>query len=136
MRRNYHEFEQKGADLKIIVPSSGRLIKRFLNEFGPYPFPFYGDRDRSLYKAMGHITMNKPKLLLMAALGTAAGKIDSFLPSDKAQRAVALHSMKTQDVYIQGGTWIYSESGALEWYHLDKSPDNHASVERILDQLA
>ncbi len=85
---------------------------------------------------MGHITMNKAKLLLMAALAAAAGKIDSFLPRDKAQRAVALYSMKTQDVYLQGGTWIYSESGALEWYHLDKSPDDHASIEQILNELA
>lgn len=128
-------WEQRNAELAVITPSNGKYISQFLEAFGPYPFPFYGDPKREAYKALGHVTMPKVKLLAMAAAGGITGKIKNFFPKEEKQRAFVTKSMKTQDVYIQGGTWIFDKNGELYWSHIDDAPDKHASIEEIKNKL-
>lgn len=119
----------------MITPSNGKYISQFLDAFGPFPFPFYGDPKREAYKALGHVTMPKVKLLAMALAGGITGRIKNFLPKEENQRSFVVRSMKTQDVYIQGGTWIFDKDGNLEWSHIDQSPEQHAAVEEIKYRL-
>ncbi len=133
MREHYNEFSKRGYQLIVIAPSKGSFINMFLKEFGPYPFPILGDPAREAYKGMGHKTMPKWKLLSKAAFGFVTGKVKGFVPEDEKQKKFVMESMKTQDVYIQGGTWIYSSTGKVLWNHIDESPENHAPLAKIME---
>ncbi|WP_246125580.1 peroxiredoxin-like family protein [Alkalicoccus halolimnae] len=138
MRENDDVWKKHGAELAVITPSAGDYNAQFLEKFGPYPFPVYGDPRRKAYKALGHVTMPKLKLLTMAAAGGVTGKIKNFLPKEKGQRKFVADSMKIQDVYIQGGTWIFNSDSELVWNHIDSSPEDYASledIEQILEQI-
>jgi hypothetical protein len=43
--------------------------------------------------------------------------------------------MKTQDVYIQGATFLFDEKGKVVWKHIDQSPEDHASIDTLLDKI-
>ncbi|PYZ91689.1 hypothetical protein CR194_18865 [Salipaludibacillus keqinensis] len=135
MREHADSIEQEGVKLIVIAPSKGSFIQQFLNSFGPYPFPIYGDPRRHAYRGMGHETMPKLKMLSMVAIGFATGKIKNFLPKEAKQKSFVKKSMKTQDVYIQGGTWLFDAKGRVVWKHVDHSPDDHASIEEIYKQV-
>ena len=51
--------------------------------------------------------MPKWKLLSKAAFGFITGKVKGFVPDNEKQKEFVMKSMKTQDVYIQGGTWLF-----------------------------
>ncbi|QKS73176.1 redoxin domain-containing protein [Paenalkalicoccus suaedae] len=131
LRENYHDFKDAGIEIKVIVPSKGSYIAQFEEAFGAYPFAIYSDPSRKLYKEAGHKTMPKAKLLAMATLGAVTGKVKNFLPKEKAQKDFAMKSMKTQDVYIQGGTWLIDESQQVVWNWIDKDPTNHVTIPKL-----
>ena len=80
-------------------------------------------------------TLNKVKLLAMAGTAFVTGKVKGFMPEKKAQKNFVMKSMKTQDVYIQGGAFLYDDQGELIWKHIDKSPDDHAKISTIKSKL-
>lgn len=43
--------------------------------------------------------------------------------------------MKTHDIYIQGGSWLFDEKGNILWNHIDTVPEDHASIETILKEM-
>ncbi len=135
MRERIYEITEKGFQVVVIAPSKGTFIKQFLDEFGPYPFPILGDPSREAYKEMGHKTMPKWKLLAKAGFGFITGQVKGFIPSDQKQKEFVMKSMKTQDVYIQGGTWLFSPHGKILWNHIDESPENHAKIDDVLVKM-
>ncbi len=84
---------------------------------------------------MGHKTMPKWKLLSKAAFGFITGKVKGFVPDNEKQKEFVMKSMKTQDVYIQGGTWLFSPQGKILWKHIDESPEDHAKVDDVLKKM-
>lgn len=133
MRERIDEIRADEVKIHVVAPSNAKYIGQFLEAFGPYPFPIVGDPKREAYREMGHHTMPKAKLLSMAALGFISGKVKNFIPKDSKQKAFVKSSMKTQDVYIQGGTWLFID-GDVAWKHIDNSPDDHATIDTILEQ--
>lgn len=135
MREHRDEIVNEGVQIIVIAPSKGSFITQFLDAFGPFPFSIHGDPKRYAYRGMGHETMPKLKLLSMAAIGFVTGKVKNFLPKEATQKSFVKKSMKTQDVYIQGGTWLFDENSNVLWKHVDKSPDDHASIVDIKKQV-
>jgi hypothetical protein len=135
LREHYDQLTEGGAQVIAIAPSNRSLLERFTKEFGPYPFTIYGDPERVLYKSMGHQTMAKWKLLAKAGKAFLKGGKKAFLPKDEGQREVVQESLKTQDIYIQGGSWIFDEKVNVVWSHIDKTPEDHASIGELLKQL-
>ena len=135
LREQYEELTLTGAQLIVITPSNQLLLEKFSDAFGPFPFPIYGDPTRALYKKMGHETMAKWKLMAIAAKGFIKGGKKAFYPEDENQKKVVKISLGTQDVFIQGGTWLYDEKGSIIWSHIDKSPEDHASMKVIFENL-
>jgi hypothetical protein len=135
LREHYDQLTAGGAQVIAITPSNRSLLERFTKEFGPYPFEIYGDPERTLYRSMGHKTMAKWKLLAKAGKAYLKGGKKAFLPEDKGQREVVQESLNTQDLYIQGGSWIFDEKGNVVWSHIDESPEDHASIDELVKQL-
>lgn len=135
MREHIDEFNKAGVRVYAVAPSNAKFIGQFLEAFGPFPFPIVGDPSRNAYRKMGHRTMPKWKLLSKAAIGFIFGLVKNFIPKDPAQKKVVLESMKTSDVYIQGGTWLFSADGKVIWKHIDQSPENHAQMDEIMEHL-
>jgi hypothetical protein len=132
LRERYEELEATGYQVLIIAPSIQAYLEQFVQVFGPYPFTIYGDPERNLYREMGHHTMPKWKLLLQAGKAYLKHGSKAFLPEDDAQKKLVQKAMKTHDIYIQGGTWIYDEKGNVIWKHIDTEPADHASIDSIL----
>lgn len=84
---------------------------------------------------MGHVSMTKWVLLGMASVGFLFRKKRYFIPKEENKKRLVLKAMKTQDVYIQGGTWLFSTKGKVIWKHIDKSPNNHATITEILENV-
>jgi hypothetical protein len=135
LREHYDQLTESGAQVIAIAPSNRSLLERFTKEFGPYPYTIYGDPDRHLYKSMGHKTMAKWKLIAKAGKAFLKGGKKAFLPEDEGKRNVVQESLNTQDIYIQGGSWIFNEDGEVVWSHIDESPEDHASIDELLKQL-
>ncbi|WP_181186116.1 AhpC/TSA family protein [Alkalicoccus urumqiensis] len=129
MREFHHIFTENGAELSVIAPSSGSVIKEFNRSFGPYPFSLYGDPKHEAYYDLGHIRMPKWKMAGMLAGGAATKRLPSFFPSEKRQKQFVTKSMRTQDVYLQGGAWIVDKDGELLYSHIDKNPMDHAPID-------
>jgi hypothetical protein len=136
LREHYDQLTESGAQVIAITPSKRSLLERFTKEFGPYPFEIYGDPERTLYRGMGHKTMAKWKLLAKAGKAYLKGGKKAFLPEDEGQREVVQESLNTQDLYIQGGSWIFDEKGNVVWSHIDESPEDHASIDELVKQLS
>lgn len=132
MRERIDEFHDKGVTVYAIAPSNAAFISKFLEAFGPFPFPILGDPNKEAYYELGHKTSPKWKLLSQAAIGFVFGKVKNFIPKDERQKKVVLTSMKKADVYIQGGTYVYSENGKLIYHHVDSSPEDHAKIDTVL----
>lgn len=135
MRENKDVWESRNIELIVITPSNGAYNAEFIEKFGPYPFSFYGDPQRKAFRGLGHVTMPKAKLLSAAAAAGLTGRVKNFMPKNKQQRSFVADSMRTQDVYIQGGTWIFNKGGAPFWFHIDQSPENHATINEIDEKL-
>lgn len=135
MRERIKEFHDKGVTVYAIAPSNAAFISKFIEAFGPFPFPILGDAKKEAYYQLGHKTSPKWKLLSQAAIGFVFGKVKNFIPSDERQKKVVLTSMKKADVYIQGGTYVYSENGKLIWQHIDSSPEDHAKIDTVLKEV-
>jgi peroxiredoxin len=135
LREQHTLVTKKGVQIIVITPSKREFLEKFIDVFGPYPFPIYGDPGRTLYKKMGHQTMAKWKLLSIAAIAFLKYGKKAFLPQDEKQQDVVKVALKTHDIYIQGGTWIFDEKGTNIWKHVDQSPEDHATIEQILDAL-
>lgn len=135
LRERYKELTATGYQVIVITPSIGAYLKEFVKTFGPFPFTVYGDPKRELYKGLGHVTMPKWKLLLKAAGLFATKGMKAFVPKDDEQKRLVQKAMKTHDIFIQGGTWIYDEKGKTIWSHIDSSPEDHATIDTILKKL-
>ncbi|QOK27159.1 AhpC/TSA family protein [Cytobacillus oceanisediminis] len=135
LRERISELEARGFQVIVIAPSKGTFINQFLEQFGPFPFPIIGDPSREAYRGMGHKTMPKWKLLSKAAFGFITGKVKGFVPDNEKQKEFVMKSMKTQNVYIQGGTWLFSPQGKILWKHIDESPENHAKIADVLKKM-
>lgn len=135
MRESNNQINELGVSIVVIAPSSASVIAEFLDAFGPFPFDIFGDPSKNAFNNLGHVTMPKWKLLSMAAIGFITGKVKNFVPKEKQKKEVVLSSMKTQDVYIQGGTWLISKNEEVLWKHIDKSPDDHPSVYEIISKI-
>ncbi|MFB5663858.1 peroxiredoxin-like family protein [Alteribacillus sp. HJP-4] len=135
MRENADSIQKQNIHIRIIFPAPYSLVGSFEQAFGPYPFPLYADPDRKAFRGMGHDTANKAKLLAKAAGGILSGRVKDFIPKDPSKKKVTLQSMKTTDVYIQGGTWLFNENNEDIWTHLDDSPENHASISQIINVI-
>jgi hypothetical protein len=134
VREHYNEFEKRGVAIIIISPHKGEYLEKFSNTFDSYPFEFYGDPSRKLYKQMGHETMPKWKLLGKTALGFLTRQVKGILPKNKQEKAVVLEAMRTSDVYIQGGAWLYAQQKDVKWHHIDQAPNDHATIETLIEQ--
>ena len=135
MRERYQEVSATGYQVIIIAPSNRSFLEQFDEAFGPYPFPIYGDPDRALYREMGHVSMAKTKLLFTAGKALLKGGSKTFLPSDEKQQNLVKKAMKTHDIYIQGGSWLFNEQGEVIWSHVDTAPENHATIDQLLEQM-
>lgn len=135
LRERYDELKETGVQIIIITPSKGTYLEQFEKAFGPYPFPIYGDPKRELYKSMGHKTMSKWKLLSIAAKTFVTKGAKAFLPKNEQQKALVQKAMKTHDIFIQGGTWLFDEKGRTLWSHIDNEPEDHASIDTILAEI-
>ena len=135
MRKRVDEIEKEGFQIIAIAPSNATYIRQFIEAFGEFPFVIAGDPKREAYRGMGHHTMPKWKLLGQAAIGFITRKLDGFIPKEQKKKDFVLKSMKTQDVYIQGGTWIYDGRGNLVWHHIDQSPEDHAKIDSVIEVL-
>jgi hypothetical protein len=135
LRDRYDEINNTGFQLIVIAPSIRSYLEKFDEAFGPFPFPIYGDPERALYRSMGHPTMNKSKLLLKAGVAFLKGGSKAFMPQDPSQQQLVKEAMKTHDIFIQGGSWIYNEKGNVLWSHIDQSPEDHATIDQLLMEL-
>lgn len=135
LRESNNKINSLGVSITVVAPSSASFIEKFLEAFGPFPFDILGDPSRNAYKNLGHVTMPKWKLLSMAAIGFITGKVKNFVPKEEQKKEFVLSSMKTQDVYIQGGTWLISKNGDVLWKHIDQSPEDHPSVDEIISRI-
>jgi peroxiredoxin len=135
LRERVEEFEKRNIELVVIAPSKGSFVSQFLESFGPFPFTIYGDPRREGYRQAGTVTMPKWKLLGKALFGFVTGKVKNFLPDEQGQKKFVQKSMKTQDVYIQGATFLFDEKGKVVWKHIDQSPEDHASIDNLLDKI-
>jgi hypothetical protein len=135
LRQRYEELTSTGYQIVIITPSTGSYLEQFVQVFGPYPYPVYGDPNRELYRSMGHQTMQKWKLLAKAGKAYLKGGSKAFLPEDEEQKRLVQKAMKTHDIYIQGGSWLFDEKGNILWNHIDTVPEDHASIETLLDEM-
>jgi peroxiredoxin len=135
LRERVAEFEKRNIELVVIAPSKGSFVSQFLDSFGPFPFTIYGDPGREGYRQAGTVTMQKWKLLGKALFGFVTGKVKNFLPDEQGQKKFVQKSMKTQDVYIQGATFLYDEKGKVVWKHIDQSPEDHASIDTLLGKI-
>lgn len=136
LREQYQLLTEKGVQVIAITPSNGRFLEKFVDVFGPFPFLIYGDPDRKLYQKMGHKTMAKWKLLAIAGKAYLKHGKSAFIPEDEKQQEVVKKALKTHDIYIQGGTWIFDEEGNVIWSHVDQSPEDHATIEQIVKELS
>lgn len=135
LRERYYELAETGYQVLVITPSKGTYLEQFEKAFGPYPFPIYGDPNRELYKSMGHKTMPKWKLLAIAGKTLLTKGAKAFMPQNEKQRELVQKAMKTHDIFIQGGTWVFNEEGRTLWSHIDTEPEDHASIDEILTQI-
>jgi len=135
LRVRYHELTATSYQVLIVTPSNRSFLEQFDATFGPYPFPIYGDPERTLYRKMGHETMAKSKLLLEAGKALLKGGSKTFLPSDENQKVLVKTALKTHDIYIQGGSWLFNEQGKVVWNHIDTAPEDHATIDQILLQM-
>jgi peroxiredoxin len=135
LRERVEEFEKRNIELVVIAPSKGSFVSQFIESFGPFPFTIYGDPGREGYRQAGTVTMPKWKLLGKALFGFVTGKVKNFLPKENEQKKFVQKSMKTQDVYIQGATFLFDEKGKVVWKHIDQSPEDHASIDTLLDKV-
>jgi AhpC/TSA antioxidant enzyme len=135
LRERVEEFEKRNIELVVIAPSKGSFVSQFLESFGPFPFTIYGDPGREGYRQAGTVTMPKWKLLGKALFGFVTGKVKNFLPDEQGQKKFVQKSMKTQDVFIQGATLLYNEKGKAVWKHVDQSPEDHASIDDLLNKI-
>jgi peroxiredoxin len=135
LRERVEEFEKRNIELVVIAPSKGSFVSQFIDSFGPFPFTIYGDPGREGYRQAGTVTMPKWKLLGKALFGFVTGKVKNFLPKENEQKKFVQKSMKTQDVYIQGATFLFDEKGKVVWKHIDQSPEDHASIDTLLDKV-
>ncbi|MFE8701438.1 AhpC/TSA family protein [Cytobacillus sp. FJAT-54145] len=133
LREDYSKITAKGFQVVVVAPSRGSFIKQFLEAFGPFPFPILGDPSRAAYRGMGHQTPPKWKLLAKVGVGLVTGKLKGMIPTDEKQKEIVMKSMKTQDVYIQGGTWLFAPDGTILWKHIDTSPEDHAKIDKVLE---
>jgi hypothetical protein len=133
LRENYYEISDTGYQVIVIAPSNRDFLEQFVNAFGPFPYTIYGNPDRSLYRKMGHQSMPKWKLLTQAGIAFIKNGKKAFMPDDEVKKELVQKAMKSQDIYIQGGTWVFNENGKVVWKHIDTDPKDHASIETILD---
>jgi len=135
LRERIDEVESQGFQVVVVAPSSASFNAQFLEHFGPFPFEIYGDPSRQQYKEQGTITLSKWKLISKALWGAVTRKMTGLFPKNKQQKEFVMKSMKSQDVYIQGGTWLYDENGDMIWQHIDESPEDHAQVDTVLQHI-
>jgi hypothetical protein len=135
LRENHTSIEDKGASIVAIVPTDAVQIHEFVEVYGPYPFPIVGDPKQLAYKGMGHKHMPKLKLIWMSLEAFLSGKMKSSTPRSPYKRSIFIKAVRTQDIYQQGGTWLYSETGEVLWSHLDTDPADHATIDEIMSQL-
>ncbi|WP_091772793.1 AhpC/TSA family protein [Piscibacillus halophilus] len=132
LREQYEDIESEGYQVVAVAPSKATFITQFLDAFGPYPFKIVGDPNREAFNGIGAITPSKTMPMAKVMVGVVFGKFKDLIPKDKQQASFVKKSMTTQDVFIQGGTFIFNENGKLLWKHLDESPEKHATIEQIL----
>lgn len=135
LRERYEELTATGYQVVVITPSIRSYIEQFEKAFGPYPFPIYGDPKRELYNNLGHQTMQKWKLLAKAGKMLGKGGFKALFPEGEEQKKLVQKAMKTHDVFIQGGTWLFDEKGDTLWNHIDTEPEDHASIDQILSEM-
>lgn len=99
LRERYEELTSTGYQIVIITPSTGSYLEQFVEAFGPFPYPVYGDPDRKLYHSLGHQTMQKWKLLAKAGKAYLKGGTKAFIPEDPEQKRLVQKAMKTHDIY-------------------------------------
>jgi hypothetical protein len=135
LRERVEEFDRRDIQLVVIAPSKGSFVSQFLEAFGPFPFTIYGDPSREGYKQAGTITVPKLKLLSKVLFGVITRKVRNIFPDEQGQKKFVQKSMKTQDVFIQGATLLYNEKGKVVWKHVDQSPEDHASIDDLLNKI-
>ncbi|WP_240795434.1 peroxiredoxin-like family protein [Aquibacillus halophilus] len=135
MRENYNEINETGYQTVIVAPSNREYLEQFVEVFGPFPYQIYGDPKRKLFRKMGNLTMPKWKLLLQAVIGFIKHGKKAFIPDDNAKKKLVQTAMKTQDIYIQGSTWVFNNKGKVIWKHIDTEPGDHASIRTIINVL-
>lgn len=137
MRESAEEITRHGVKIVTVAPAPGDQLAPFIEEYGPYPFPLYGDPTNALYLALGSRQMSKWDMVKLVTRGIVTGgvKISEIVPKDPKQREISMKAAKTQDVALQGGTCLLSATGDMLWQHRDQTPDDHATISMILEQI-
>jgi peroxiredoxin len=139
LRKSYNEITKKHLKIVVVVPTTWEQIDNLVEAYGPYPFSIYGDPSHALYKDLGHVYLSKakfwPKVASLAISSAIKGTLKDKLPQTKEQKAVFKKSMDTQNIYLQGGTWLFNPEGEVIWKHRDKSPDDHVSIKEIIEVI-
>ncbi|MED1864739.1 AhpC/TSA family protein [Fictibacillus nanhaiensis] len=137
MRESFEKFERLDVKVVVVSPANREQIQEFMNVHGPFPFEIYGDPELELYEVMGnqHMTTVKSMLSVGADLLKGEVKISDIVPKDKKERKHFLSAVKTQDVNIQGSSWLFDRYGEVLWKHVDDTPEDHAKVDEVLKQL-
>lgn len=58
-----------------------------------------------------------------------------FMPDDEEQQKLVKKALKSHDIYIQGGSWLFDEMGEVISSHIDTIPEDHATIDQILIQM-
>ncbi|PWK16537.1 peroxiredoxin-like family protein [Tumebacillus permanentifrigoris] len=136
MRESADEITRQNVGIIAITPAAGSLIAKYIDAYGPYPFEVLGDPEQHAFEGLGHNVMPKWKLLGMAALGFVIGRMKDFKPKEANKLEVVNESMKTSDIYQQGGTWLFDRKGNVLWKHIDETPGDHATIEQVRAALS
>ncbi|MBL0385095.1 AhpC/TSA family protein [Tumebacillus sp. ITR2] len=135
MRESADEITSHHVQIIAITPATGSLVGKYIEAYGPYPFQVLGDPNQHAFEGLGHKVMPKWKLLGMAGIGFLTGKMKDFKPKEADKLAVVNESMKTSDIYQQGGTWLFDRKGNVLWKHIDETPGDHATIAQVLQAL-
>ncbi|QKG83859.1 redoxin domain-containing protein [Kroppenstedtia pulmonis] len=134
MREYAERIKQEDVFIVAVIPATGEQIRRFLEVFGPYPFPVLGDPKGEVFRSWGHYRrFSLRKLPKMIA--SLWNKEMPLFPKNRKERALVIEALRTQDIHQQGGTWLLSPEGQVLWKHLDREPWDHPTLEEVLEKI-
>jgi hypothetical protein len=137
LREAHEKITGHGVQILAVAPATPDDIADFLQVLGPYPFTIVGNPDLNLYEQLGNRRMGALGSLSYILGGIFSGRFNprKLVPKEKDQRRIFFRAIKTQDVHIQGSSWLLDPGGKVIWKHVDENPEDHAKIDYILDAI-